>query len=78
MSHQSGLSVPVVLATIFGECIGLWSGGAPFLLNLPVFSLDEDIEDADRLVWDFSSSVLISVEPGSAASIIEQARQLQT
>lgn len=50
----------------------------PFLLNLPVFSRDEEIEEADRLVGDFSSSVLISVEPGSAASVIEQARQLQT
>lgn len=78
MSHQSGLTVPVVLATLFGECIGLWSGGAPFLLNLPVFSRDEEIADADRLVGDFSSSVLINVEPGSAENIIEQARQLQT
>ncbi|MGL9734276.1 MAG: hypothetical protein ACR5LD_08415 [Symbiopectobacterium sp.] len=65
MSHQSGLSVPVVLATIFGECIGLCSGGTLFLLNLTVFSRDEKIKDADRLVGDFSSSVLISVEPGS-------------
>lgn len=78
MSHQSGLSVPVVLATIFGECIGQWNDGAPFLLNLPVFSRDEEIDDADRLVGDFSSSVLLSVEPGSSANVIEQARQLQT
>lgn len=77
MSHDAGLTLPVVLATLFGECIGLWSGGVPFLLNLPVFSREEDIEQADQLVGDFSSSVLINVDPGSAPHFVAQARQLQ-
>lgn len=78
LSHQAGLTVPAVLATVFAEIIGLWSGGAPFLLNLPVFSREQDNPLFDQLVGDFSSSVLITVEPGTQSDFIAQAHQLQT
>lgn len=76
-SQRAGLTVPAVLATLFSEVIGLWSGGEPFLLNLPVFSREQDIAQIEHLVGDFSSSVLINVDPGQQPDFIAQAAQLQ-
>ncbi|QTP15664.1 non-ribosomal peptide synthetase [Serratia symbiotica] len=77
LSQQAGLTVPAVLATLFSEAIGLWSAGAPFLLNLPVFSRHTDHPQAELLVGDFSSSVLISVAPASQPDFVAQAKTLQ-
>lgn len=77
LSQQAGLTVPAVLATLFSEAIGLWSGAAPFVLNLPVFSRHSDHPQVDLLVGDFSSSVLVTVEPASQPDFIAQARAFQ-
>jgi amino acid adenylation domain-containing protein len=67
LCRQHGITATAALATLFAETIGLWSGGDPFLLNLPVFSRQSDHPDVDFVVGDFSSSVLINAEPGSGA-----------
>ncbi|EEG7920414.1 amino acid adenylation domain-containing protein [Salmonella enterica subsp. enterica serovar Newport] len=77
LSQQAGLTVPVVLATLFSETVGLWSGAAPFVLNLPVFSRHSDHPQVDLLVGDFSSSVLVTIEPASQPDFIAQARGFQ-
>lgn len=77
-SQHAGLTAPVVLATLFAETIGAWSGGERFLLNLPVFSRDNPHPQTELLVGDFSSSVLINIDSSKPASFNEQAQELQT
>ena len=77
LSKQYGLTVSAVLATAFTEVVGAWSGGERFLLNLPVFNRQSEHEDIDRIIGDFSSSVLLTVEPGTVDSFTEQAHILQ-
>lgn len=60
MCRKNGVTVTAAMMTLFAQTVGLWSGGDPFLLNLPVFSRQSDHQDVDGLVGDFSSSVLIN------------------
>lgn len=73
LCRQHGITVTAVLTTLFTDTIGLWSGGDPFLLNLPVFSRQSDHPDIDGVVGDFSSSVLINAEPGPGAFVARAA-----
>ena len=77
LSKQYGLTMPAVLATAFTEVVGAWRGGERFLLNLPVFNRQSEHEDIDRIIGDFSSSVLLTVEPSTVDSFTEQAHILQ-
>ncbi|MFE9748343.1 amino acid adenylation domain-containing protein [Saccharothrix saharensis] len=76
-AHRHGVTPAVVLAAIFAECVGRWSGERRFLLNLPLFNREPLHPQIDMLVGDFSSSVLIDVETSQDESIVDRARALQ-
>ncbi|MCP3368588.1 non-ribosomal peptide synthetase [Bradyrhizobium cajani] len=76
LCRQNGVTLTAVMTTLFAQTVGLWSGGDPFLLNLPVFSRQSDHPDVDALVGDFSSSVLINAYPDRCA-FLEQVRAQQ-
>lgn len=76
LCQQNGVTPAAALAALFAETVGLWSGGSPFLLNLPVFSRQSEHPDIDAVIGDFSSSVLVNATPG-AGSFAAQAAALQ-
>ncbi|WP_166302532.1 non-ribosomal peptide synthetase [Bradyrhizobium sp. 2S1] len=76
LCRQNGVTLTAAMTTLFAQTVGLWSGGDPFLLNLPVFSRQSDHPDIDGLVGDFSSSVLINACPDRRA-FLEQVRAQQ-
>ncbi|MFF7943495.1 amino acid adenylation domain-containing protein [Nocardia gamkensis] len=75
-AHRAGLTTATVLATVFAETIGAWSSADRFLLNLPAFDREPLHDDVDRLVGDFSSSVLLDVDLSSTMTVTERGRAL--
>ena len=76
-AHRHGVTPAVVLAAVFADVVGRWSGEKRFLLNLPLFNREPLHPQVELLVGDFSSSVLVDVEVGPGESIVDRARVLQ-
>ena len=76
-AHRHGVTPAVVLAAVFADVVGRWSGEKRFLLNLPLFNREPLHPQVEQLVGDFSSSVLVDVEIGPGESIVDRARALQ-
>ncbi|MBF6209658.1 amino acid adenylation domain-containing protein [Nocardia puris] len=75
-AHRAGLTTASVLATVFAETVGAWSRSDRFLLNLPVFDREPLHDEVDRLVGDFSSSVLLDVDLSAPMSVTERGRAI--
>ncbi|WP_067651949.1 non-ribosomal peptide synthetase [Nocardia harenae] len=75
-AQRAGLTPAGVLATVFAETVGAWSGTDRFLLNMPAFDREPLHDDVDRLVGDFSSSVLLDVDLSAPMSVTERGRAL--
>ncbi|WP_280402915.1 non-ribosomal peptide synthetase, partial [Nocardia carnea] len=73
-AQRAGLTTAGVLATVFAETIGAWSGTDRFLLNLPAFDREPLHAEVDRLVGDFSSSVLLDVDLSTPMSVTDRGR----
>ncbi|MBF6427709.1 amino acid adenylation domain-containing protein [Nocardia cyriacigeorgica] len=71
-AQRTGLTTAGVLATVFAETIGAWTSTDRFLLNLPVFDREPLHDDVDRLVGDFSSSVLLDVDLSDPMTVTER------
>ncbi|GAA1464313.1 amino acid adenylation domain-containing protein [Nocardiopsis exhalans] len=76
-ARARGLTPSIALATAFAEVVGAWSATDRFILNLPVFDREPLHEDVDRLIGDFSSSVMLDVDLSAPASFAERAHGLQ-
>lgn len=76
-SQRHRVTPAVLLAAVFAEVVGRWSGGPRFLLNVPLFNREPLHSDVDRLIGDFSSSVMVPVDHSAPASVLERARDLQ-
>ncbi|MFD3685072.1 amino acid adenylation domain-containing protein [Nocardiopsis sp. NPDC058631] len=77
-ARSHGLTPAAALAAAFAETLGAWSDSPKFLLNLPLFHRDLDLEGAEALVGDFSSSILLDVDLTEERSFTESARHVQT
>lgn len=76
-ARACGLTPAIALATAFAETIGAWSSTDRFVLNLPVFDREPLHDDVDKLVGDFSSSVLLDIDMSETVSFLDRARQVQ-
>jgi len=74
--HQ--VTPAAALATAFAEVLGAFSDDRRFLLNLPLFAREPLVSDVDRLVGDFSSSVLLGVDTGGVLPFTDRARRVQS
>ncbi|WP_280490442.1 non-ribosomal peptide synthetase [Nocardia carnea] len=73
-AQRAGLTTAGVLATVFAETIGAWSGTDRFLLNLPAFDREPLHDEVDLLVGDFSSSVLLDVDLSTPMTLTDRGR----
>lgn len=76
-SHEYGVTPATVLASVFAEVVGRWSGEQRFLLNLPLFDREPLHADVEKLVGDFSSSVLVDVDLTTPGTLLSRARHFQ-
>nr|WP_281268338.1 amino acid adenylation domain-containing protein [Williamsia limnetica] len=76
-AQERGVTMAMALASVFAESIARWSSAPRFLLNLPLFHREPAHPDVDRLVGDFTTSVLLDVDASAPTTIVERARQIQ-
>ncbi|MGW8326347.1 amino acid adenylation domain-containing protein [Streptomyces sp. NPDC055897] len=77
LSRTHGVSPSMALAACYAQVLALWSAEERFLLNLPLFDRDPVHPDVPSLVGDFTSLLLLTVEPQEADSFAARARQVQ-
>ncbi|BBZ40479.1 non-ribosomal peptide synthetase [Mycobacterium conspicuum] len=76
-AHQRGITPAMALAAVFADTIGGWSSQSRFLLNVPLFHREAVHPDIDRVVGDFTSSIMLEVDVSADVSVADRARQLQ-
>ncbi|MFI2282107.1 amino acid adenylation domain-containing protein [Nocardia beijingensis] len=76
-AHERGVTPAMALAAVFAETIGGWSAQSRFLLNVPLFHREPVHPDIDRVVGDFTSSIMLEVDVTENVSVVERARELQ-
>ncbi|WP_280266174.1 amino acid adenylation domain-containing protein [Nocardia wallacei] len=77
VAHAHGVTTAVALATVLSEVIARWSAEQRFLLNVPLFDREPLHDDIDRVVGDFTNSVLVDVDAREPESMVARARRLQ-
>nr|WP_235947194.1 salicylate synthase [Candidatus Frankia alpina] len=77
-AHRRGITPAMAVATAFAEVLGAWSTQSRFLLNVPVFDREQVHPDVDRVVGDFTSSVLLEIDLTDRVPFVERARRVQT
>jgi mycobactin phenyloxazoline synthetase len=76
-AHARGVTPAMALAAIFADTIGGWSAQDRFLLNVPLFQRESVHPDIDRVVGDFTSSVMLEVDVTENVSVADRARAIQ-
>nr|WP_312868022.1 amino acid adenylation domain-containing protein [Amycolatopsis pithecellobii] len=76
-AHEHGLTPAMVVATAFAESLASWSAQPRFLLNVPMFDREGTHPEVDKLVGDFTGSVLLDVDLSEESSFVDHARALQ-
>ncbi|MGH3886640.1 MAG: amino acid adenylation domain-containing protein [Pseudonocardiaceae bacterium] len=77
-SRRRGLTPAMVVATAFAEVLGAWSAQPRFLLNVPLFDREQLHPDVDKLVGDFTNSVLLEVDLTEPVEFVERVRRVQS
>jgi mycobactin phenyloxazoline synthetase len=76
-AHQRGITPAMALAAVFADTIGGWSAQGKFLLNVPLFHRESVHPDIDRVIGDFTSSIMLEVDVTEDVSVVDRARQMQ-
>ncbi len=77
-SRRRGVTPAMVVATAFAEVLGAWSAQPRFLLNVPLFDREQLHPDVNKLVGDFTSSVLLEVDLTEPVEFVERVRRVQS
>lgn len=72
-----GITPAMALAASHAGTLARWSTSRRFLLNLPMFGRDPFHPDVDKLVGDFTSSLILDVDLTQAHTALARARVLQ-
>ncbi|HTE40537.1 MAG TPA: amino acid adenylation domain-containing protein, partial [Steroidobacteraceae bacterium] len=73
----NGVSPTVALLTVFSQVLATWGSSKHFALNLTMFNRRGVHEQVNRIVGDFTSSMLLEVKVDSDLSFVDRALQLQ-
>ncbi|WP_433523316.1 amino acid adenylation domain-containing protein [Nocardia pseudovaccinii] len=76
-AHARGITPAMALAAVFAETIGGWSAQSRFLLNVPLFHREPVHPDIDRVIGDFTSSIMLEVDVTENVTVTERAKTLQ-
>jgi mycobactin phenyloxazoline synthetase len=76
-AHERGITPAMALAAVFADTIGGWSAQSKFLLNVPLFHRESVHPDVDRIVGDFTSSIMLEVDVTHDVPVAERARAMQ-
>jgi len=77
-ARSRGITTAVALATVFSDVVARWSTQQRFLLNVPLFDRQQLHPDVDRVVGDFTNSLLIDADMRADEPLAARARRLQS
>jgi len=76
-AHQRGITPAMALAAVFADTIGGWSRQSKFLLNVPLFQRESVHPDIDRVIGDFTSSIMLPIDVTRDVPVVDRAREIQ-
>ncbi|BBY35074.1 non-ribosomal peptide synthetase [Mycolicibacter minnesotensis] len=76
-ARAHGVTPAMTLAASFSHTLARWSDAPRFLLNVPLFGREPLHDDVDRLVGDFTSSLLLDVDLSQAHTGAQRAHAVQ-
>ena len=76
-AQARGLTPSGVLMAAFAEVLGAWSRRPHFTLNLTLFNRLSIHPEVDQIVGDFTSIILVEIDPGDSASFEARAQRHQ-
>lgn len=76
-AQRRGVTPAMAVGASYANALAHWSTQSRFLLNLPMFGREPYHPDVDKLVGDFTSSLLLDIDLTGAHTAIERARVVQ-
>lgn len=76
-AKKYGLTSSGVLFAAYSEILGRWSRSADFNLNLTLFNRLPVHPDINRVVGDFTTTLLLAIDHSKSESFIERSKRLQ-
>lgn len=76
-AQGAGLTPTAAILTIFAEVLARWSKRQDFTLNLTVFNREPIHQDVEKIVGDFTASLLLGLDFSTRTNFAERARQVQ-
>ncbi|SOX52374.1 non-ribosomal peptide synthetase [Mycobacterium ahvazicum] len=76
-AHKRGITPAMAIAASYAGTLARWSTNSRFLLNLPMFGREPFHADVDKLVGDFTTSLMLDVDLTDAPTAAARARALQ-
>ncbi|MGE2714903.1 amino acid adenylation domain-containing protein [Mycolicibacterium litorale] len=76
-ARKRGITPAMAFAASYAGTLARWSTSRHFLLNLPMFGREPFHGDVDKLVGDFSSSLMLDVDFTDAHTPAQRARVMQ-
>lgn len=76
-AHRRGITPAMAVAASYAGTLARWSTQRRFLLNLPMFGREQFHPDVDKLVGDFTSSLMLDLDFTEASTPLARARVAQ-
>nr|WP_170310486.1 non-ribosomal peptide synthetase [Mycolicibacterium sarraceniae] len=76
-ARRHGVTPAMTLAASFADTVAGWSADPRFLLNVPLFGREPLHADIDKVVGDFTSSLLLDIDLAAADTAAQRARAVQ-
>ncbi|WP_040794521.1 non-ribosomal peptide synthetase [Nocardia higoensis] len=76
-AHRRGVTPASAVATVFAEAVGAYSAGPRFLLTVPLFDRDPVHPDVEKVVGDFTSSLVVDVDLRENLTLAERAKAMR-
>ncbi len=72
-----GLTPAIALLTLYSEVLAHWSSNPHFLVSLPLFDRQFDVEGIEQVVADFTNLLVVEADCTEKTTFLERARQIQ-
>ncbi|WP_280501182.1 amino acid adenylation domain-containing protein, partial [Nocardia farcinica] len=76
-AHKRGVTPAAAVAAVFAEAVGAYSATPRFLLTVPLFDRDPVHPDVEKVVGDFTSSLVVDVDLRESRTLAERARAMR-
>ena len=76
-AHRRGITPAMAVAASYSNALAHWSTDSRFLLNLPMFGREPYHPDVEKLVGDFTSSLMLDIDLTDTATPAARARSVQ-